>query len=257
MTDETSFQSRVRPWMMACFGEEISADQVERNHRFIEEALELVQSLGCTRCEVRQIVDYVFGRPAGQPDQEVGGTKVTLAALCLANQLDMDEAGERELARVWTKVEQIRAKQAAKPKFSALPQLVEVGPLEAIASFLRERDEALAPDEADDAEREESARVILDMISTAAPARLIDAVPLIVAAMVKARHPVEATNKAGHRHDHIPVDQFGRWTDEPGYLADTTLAELNFGMALIGGWHSKSALARLLIEVWRAARASR
>ena len=48
---------------------------------------------------------------------------VTLAALCLANALDMHRAGEAELARIWTKVEQIRAKQASKPKGSPLPQL--------------------------------------------------------------------------------------------------------------------------------------
>ena len=41
---------------------------------------------------------------------------LTLAALCLARDLDMDQAGEDELARVWTKVEQIRKKRAAKPK---------------------------------------------------------------------------------------------------------------------------------------------
>lgn len=47
---------------------------------------------------------------------------ITLAALCLANTLDMHAAGEDELARIWTKVEQIRAKQAAKPKNSPLPE---------------------------------------------------------------------------------------------------------------------------------------
>ena len=45
----------------------------------------------------------------------------TLAAYCLAHGLDMHSAGETELARVWTKVEAIRAKHAAKPKGSALP----------------------------------------------------------------------------------------------------------------------------------------
>ncbi len=30
-------------------------------------------------------------------------------------------AGETELARIWTKVEAIRAKQAAKPQFGPLP----------------------------------------------------------------------------------------------------------------------------------------
>ncbi|ULR87443.1 hypothetical protein [Comamonas sp. B21-038] len=119
---QPAFQQRVQPWMMECFGAEIAADRIERNHRFLEEALELVQATGCTQSEAHQLVDYVFGRPVGEPAQEVGGVMVTLAALCLANGLDMHQAGETELARVWTKVEAIRAKQAAKPKHSPLPQ---------------------------------------------------------------------------------------------------------------------------------------
>ncbi|UUC95560.1 hypothetical protein [Comamonas sp. C11] len=115
------FQQRVQPWMMTCFGPEISADHIERNHRFLEESLELVQSLGCTASEAHQLVDYVFGRPAGEPAQEAGGVMVTLAALCLASGLDMHACGETKLARIWTKVEAIRAKQAAKPKHSPLP----------------------------------------------------------------------------------------------------------------------------------------
>lgn len=122
------FQQRVQPWMMACFGAEISADREERNHRFLEEALELVQSCGCSASEAHQLVDYVYGRPVGEPVQEVGGVMVTLAALCLANGLDMHAAGETELARIWTKVDAIRAKQAAKPKHSPLPAATAVAP---------------------------------------------------------------------------------------------------------------------------------
>lgn len=126
---EQSFQARVQPWMMACFGPEISADGIERNHRFLEEALELVQALGCSRSEAHQLVDYTFDRPLGDPKQEVGGVMVTLAAFCLAHGLDMAALGETELARIWTKVEQIRAKQAAKPKHSPLPQhVIETNP---------------------------------------------------------------------------------------------------------------------------------
>lgn len=106
---------------MACFGEMIADDREERNHRFLEEALELVQACGCTASEAHQLVDYVFDREIGEQRQEVGGVMVTLAALCLANALDMHDAGEVELARIWTKVEAIRAKQAAKPKHSPLP----------------------------------------------------------------------------------------------------------------------------------------
>lgn len=118
---EGSLQSRVQPWMMECFGPAISADREERNDRFIEEALELVQASGYTAERAHALVDYVFGRPQGEINQEVGGVMITLAAHCLAHGVDMHEAGETELARIWTKVDQIRAKQAAKPKHSPLP----------------------------------------------------------------------------------------------------------------------------------------
>lgn len=123
-----SFQRRVAAWMVACFGEEISADRVERNHRFLEEAMELVQALGCTREEAIQLVDYVFARPIGEPSQEVGGVEVTLAALCNAAGLDKADAAETELSRIWGAIEKIRAKQAAKPKHSPLPASVSPDP---------------------------------------------------------------------------------------------------------------------------------
>ncbi|WP_232445105.1 hypothetical protein [Burkholderia ubonensis] len=118
---EAAFQSRVQPWLLECFGAEIASDRAERNHRFLEEALELVQACGCTASEAHQLVDYTFSRPLGEPTQEIGGVMVTLAALCFANGLDMYAAAESELARVWTRIEQIRAKQAAKPRHSPLP----------------------------------------------------------------------------------------------------------------------------------------
>jgi hypothetical protein len=119
------FQQRVGKWVLACFGETIARDKAERNHRFLEEALELVQACGCTVGEAHQLVDYTFGRPVGDAHQEVGGVMVTLAALCSAQGLDVQQASEDELVRIWTKVEQIRAKQAAKPKHSPLPEAVQ------------------------------------------------------------------------------------------------------------------------------------
>lgn len=126
--ESQSFQSRVRPWMLACFGELIASDAGERNHRFLEEALELVQACGATQQECHQLVEYVYGRPTGEPHQEAGGVMVTSAALCLANGLDMHETGETELARIWGRIEQIREKQASKPKNSPLPQSVHPMP---------------------------------------------------------------------------------------------------------------------------------
>lgn len=122
-----TFQYRVRPWLLECFGAAISGDKTERSNRFLEEAIELYQSANCTRSDAHQLVDYVFDRPIGEKPQEVGGVMLTLAAFCLAHKLDMHLCGEVELARVWTKVEQIRVKQAAKPKDSPLPVHVNAG----------------------------------------------------------------------------------------------------------------------------------
>lgn len=118
-----TFQARVKPWLLECFGEAIAGDREERNHRFLEEALELVQACGCTASEAHQLVDYTFGRPVGEKSQEVGGVMVTLAALCLAQDLDMHAEGEIELARISVPelVARIRAKHEAKPKHSPLP----------------------------------------------------------------------------------------------------------------------------------------
>ena len=151
-TPPALFQNRVAPWMQACFGPEISSDVSERNHRFLEEALELVQAKGCSASEAHQLVDYVYSRDVGEPHQEVGGVMVTLAALCLAADLDMQQAGEDELARIWTKVEKIRAKQAAKPKNSPLPQHTPPPPAsvtvqEAAQVILREIDRMREADE--------------------------------------------------------------------------------------------------------------
>lgn len=99
--EDTPFQDRVTEWGVACFGEAIYQDRTERNHRFLEEALELVQALGCTKAEAHELVDYSFSRPKGEAVQEVGGALLTLAALCNANGIDMDARGKLELARVW------------------------------------------------------------------------------------------------------------------------------------------------------------
>lgn len=109
-----SFQARVAPWMGECFGAEISNDRLERGDRLVEEVYEALQWAGYPPERLATLQGYVWGRPVGEGFQEVGGVMVTLAAFCLAHGLDMHDAGETELARVWTKVEQIRAKQASK-----------------------------------------------------------------------------------------------------------------------------------------------
>jgi hypothetical protein len=49
-------------------------------------------------------VNHFYGRPVGDPLQEVSGAMSTLAALCFANDMDIHQAGDVELARIWTTV---------------------------------------------------------------------------------------------------------------------------------------------------------
>ena len=117
-----SFMMRVHRWMLACFGAEISADRLERGDRLLEEVLELLKSGDYPRERVAALENYVWGSSKVGPSQEVGGVMVTLAAYCLAYEIDMHAAAEAEYERISTPemIEKIRAKQAAKPTGSAL-----------------------------------------------------------------------------------------------------------------------------------------
>ncbi len=117
-----TYQDRVAEWGFKCFGGDL--DKMERVYRFVEEALELAQSLGLSKEEGYQLVDYVYDMDhVGEPPQEMGGTMVTLAFLASQFGLSLEQDGERELARINTPemILKIRQKSATKPKGSALP----------------------------------------------------------------------------------------------------------------------------------------
>lgn len=117
-----SFQDRVGLWIEHCFGESNDPLRRERRaHRFVEEALEFAQSVGTKWEDAIQLVDYVFSRPVGEPAQEVGGVMLTLMGAASANGLKVPECAEKELARVWEKADEIRAKNARQVKGSPLP----------------------------------------------------------------------------------------------------------------------------------------
>ncbi len=112
-----TFQNECKIWTHKCFGSHLAEDKAERNHRFLEEALELVQSLDCTASEAHQIVDYVFNRPIGDPRQEAAGSMVSLIALCNASDIDLEEVTEIEMFRCWQLTDKIREKRKLKPEF--------------------------------------------------------------------------------------------------------------------------------------------
>jgi hypothetical protein len=119
--EDRSFQLRVLDWMKACFVRPDALDRHQRAFRFIEEALELVQAIGTSKEDVLRLVDYTYGRPPGEPAQEIGGVGLTLAAIATAEGLDQSVCEEQELTRCIANTEKIRAKDLAKPQRSPLP----------------------------------------------------------------------------------------------------------------------------------------
>lgn len=115
LTAASTFQRRFQEWMLVCLGQEQAECRLQRNHRLLEETLELVQAAGCSREDAHHLVDYVFDRETGELRQEIGGVITTLAAFASAYEIDMMDAGEAELSRVWRNMAKIRAKQASKP----------------------------------------------------------------------------------------------------------------------------------------------
>lgn len=111
-----TFQAGVAEWMGQCFLPSLYSNMTERGDRLLEEVLELLQAHGYDSARVPPLVDYVFGRPVGEPAQEVGGVMVTLAAYCNVAGLSMQADGQAELDRINQPevMARIRAKQEAK-----------------------------------------------------------------------------------------------------------------------------------------------
>jgi len=75
----------------------------ERGRRFLEEAIELAQTCGVSEEEALQHVKYTYNRPAGTPQQEIGGVMVTLSVLAEVLFINVNKAFEIELTRIFSK----------------------------------------------------------------------------------------------------------------------------------------------------------
>ena len=119
----SAYQNRVWNWFLQCFPAVRFRDKRERAFRFIEEALELVQTQGVTPDECKRLVDYVYSRPVGEACQEVGGVFVTLSSLCRNAELDLQNCAALELDRILKPevIERIRQKQVSKELFMEVP----------------------------------------------------------------------------------------------------------------------------------------
>lgn len=121
--DLAAFQNNSAEWCEEAFGYHSTYDVAQRGWRFIEEALELIQALSLPKEDLLELVDYVYGRPLGSPNQEVGGVMLTLSCLCTSAGISMAVEGAKELNRVEQPevMARVREKNLSKPLNSALP----------------------------------------------------------------------------------------------------------------------------------------
>ncbi|MGR3825197.1 MAG: hypothetical protein ACU0A5_21715 [Salipiger marinus] len=116
-------QARIQLWATACFGEAVAADKLERSDRLLEEVFELLQAAEYPRERVAQLASYVWSRPSGAIAGEIGDVMICIATFASAYDIDLDATADTALARCWANIEKTRAKRAAKPIGSALPQV--------------------------------------------------------------------------------------------------------------------------------------
>lgn len=90
-------------WAVRCFGIEHVTNLPVRALRTLEETAELAQALGLSREQAHLCIDRVYDRPAGDPNQEVGGVMVTLNVLCESMRVDSEALFEQEVRRILKK----------------------------------------------------------------------------------------------------------------------------------------------------------
>jgi NTP pyrophosphatase (non-canonical NTP hydrolase) len=114
-TNRNTRQRKIIEWANNTFGKATGSNTGERISRFVEEALELAQAAGMDRTSVLSLVDYVYSRPVGEIQQEMGGVGVSLLAFAEHMGISADEAEHDEFIRVTSKdAAHFQARQNAK-----------------------------------------------------------------------------------------------------------------------------------------------
>lgn len=101
--DRSQRQKIVVGWGHMCFGMTAMSSVLQRGIRFFEEACEATQAAGVTREMAHKQVDYVWDRPVGELEQEIGGCEIGILCLADAAGLDADLCGQMEVSRVLSK----------------------------------------------------------------------------------------------------------------------------------------------------------
>lgn len=101
--DRDGLQELCVGWGIQAFGEEHMRSIPQLAVRFLEEAIELYQAASGDLDMAHRLLDFVFNRPVGTIESELGGVGVTALALAAAAGLSADKCERKEIARVLSK----------------------------------------------------------------------------------------------------------------------------------------------------------
>ena len=87
-------------WAANAFGTAQMLSPQIRSLRAFEEIAEFAQCVGVPQEKLYLVIDTVFSRPRGDPQQELGGVMMTAILLCMACCADPDRVFLDELERV-------------------------------------------------------------------------------------------------------------------------------------------------------------
>lgn len=116
-------QAEILQWANTTFGESAASNTGERTRRFAEEAIEAIQAVGLDKKSLHDIIDHVYGKPAGDIAQEIGQVGLSLLGLAEHLGIHAEEEERKEFQRVLSlPPEHWQARQNAKAnKGLALP----------------------------------------------------------------------------------------------------------------------------------------
>lgn len=108
-------QAKIYGWLCDAFGYEESSSIPHRGIRLLEESAEAAHAAGVDLAMAHKMLDYVWSRPKGELEQELGGVGVTVLGLAHAAGLLADACEKKEVDRVLSKpIEHFRQRNALK-----------------------------------------------------------------------------------------------------------------------------------------------
>lgn len=93
-------QVAVAAWARHAFGKEHADNPKQRAVRLAEETIELCQVAKADPAMLHKLIDYVYSRPVGTYEQELGGVGVTLLAFAHAAGCSADKCESDEVERI-------------------------------------------------------------------------------------------------------------------------------------------------------------